>query len=53
MKQARRIAWYTRKVAAWGAVHPTKRDDRHGRRGKRLIEYKAALNKRLKGSGSK
>jgi hypothetical protein len=41
------IAYYTRKVAEQGAIHPTKRDERWLRRHKRLMNYKEALNKKI------
>ena len=44
----RRIAYYTRKVAELSAVHPAKRTDKHRRRGDRLLQYKAELNRRIK-----
>ncbi|MGG3846707.1 hypothetical protein [Aeribacillus composti] len=41
------IAYYTRKVAEQGAIHPTKRDGRWLRRHKRLLKYKKLLHERI------
>lgn len=49
MSNLRRIVWYTGKVAAWTAVSPAKAGEAHKRRGKRLHNYKLALNERLTG----
>lgn len=46
-KNCKRIAWYTRKVAELGAVHWTKRTNKHDRRAVRLMLYKKALNETL------
>jgi len=43
----KRIAYYTRKVAELSSVHPTKRTDKHRRRGDRLLKYKAELDRRI------
>lgn len=46
---SKRIAWYTRKVAQLGAVHPSKRTARHDHRAKRLVAYKQELCKQIRG----
>lgn len=47
-KNCKRIAWYTRKVAELGAVHPVRRTNKHDRRSVKLIWYKSALNEILR-----
>ena len=44
----KRITYYTRKVAELSAVHPASRTQWHKRRGDRLLQYKEALNHRIK-----
>jgi hypothetical protein len=46
-KNVKHIAYYTRKVAEQGAIHPTKRDERWLRRHKRLLKYKKLLHERI------
>ncbi|MGR6115748.1 hypothetical protein ACTHHL_04040 [Aeribacillus composti] len=46
-KNVKHIAYYTRKVAEQGAIHPAKRDERWFHRHKRLLNYKKALHARI------
>lgn len=42
MKMEKRISYYTRKVAEYGAIHVTKRSNKF--RKERLIQYKSKLH---------
>lgn len=46
-KEVKRISWYTRKVAEFGRTY--RQANRNWYRSQRLLNYKQALNKRLKG----
>lgn len=47
-KRAKRIEFYTRKVAELGSIHPANRDERWKARSKRLLDYKKKMNQWLK-----
>lgn len=44
----KRIAYYSRKVAELTSIHPARRTQWHKRRGDRLLQYKAELDRRIK-----
>lgn len=49
-----RIAFYTKKVADYGSVHPSKaRPARHRYRRDRLVIYKALLHQQIEEAGYK